>query len=73
MVQYRYQTGGAALRWYGALPRSSEVELPSRHLGLVQADELGVSDQLVADPSQEAVDVPEGVRRSPRDPAGALL
>src|SRR5690606_4999836 len=28
------------LRWYGALPRSAEVELPSRHLGLVQAEEL---------------------------------
>ena len=34
----------AALRWYGALPRSSEVELPSRHLGLVQADELADLD-----------------------------
>lgn len=29
-----------SIRWYGALPRSAEVELPSRHLGLVQADEL---------------------------------
>ncbi|MGK8705109.1 cobyrinate a,c-diamide synthase [Metapseudomonas otitidis] len=28
------------IRWYGALPRSAEVELPSRHLGLVQAEEL---------------------------------
>ncbi|PTU75979.1 cobyrinate a,c-diamide synthase [Pseudomonas mangrovi] len=34
----------AALRWYGALPRSSEVELPSRHLGLVQAEELADLD-----------------------------
>ena len=34
----------AALRWYGALPRSREVELPSRHLGLVQADELADLD-----------------------------
>ncbi len=29
-----------AIRWYGALPRSAAVELPSRHLGLVQAEEL---------------------------------
>jgi cobyrinic acid a,c-diamide synthase len=29
-----------AIRWYGALPRGAEVELPSRHLGLVQAEEL---------------------------------
>ncbi|WP_415755165.1 cobyrinate a,c-diamide synthase [Pseudomonas leptonychotis] len=30
----------ASIRWYGALPRSAEVGLPSRHLGLVQAGEL---------------------------------
>lgn len=29
-----------ALCWFGALPRSAAVELPSRHLGLVQAEEL---------------------------------
>ncbi len=34
----------APLRWYGALPRSAEVELPSRHLGLVQAEELADLD-----------------------------
>ncbi len=33
-----------AIRWYGALPRSTDVELPSRHLGLVQADELADLD-----------------------------
>ncbi|MCQ4296357.1 cobyrinate a,c-diamide synthase [Pseudomonas stutzeri] len=30
----------ASIRWYGALPRSAEVELPRRHLGLIQAEEL---------------------------------
>ncbi|WP_068829898.1 cobyrinate a,c-diamide synthase [Pseudomonas sp. BMS12] len=30
----------SALSWFGALPRSADVELPSRHLGLVQAAEL---------------------------------
>ncbi|QLC74400.1 cobyrinate a,c-diamide synthase [Pseudomonas sp. LPB0260] len=34
----------AAIRWYGALPRSAEIELPSRHLGLVQAEELADLD-----------------------------
>lgn len=33
-----------AIRWYGALPRSAEIELPSRHLGLVQAAELADLD-----------------------------
>ena len=34
----------ASIRWYGALPRSAEIELPSRHLGLVQAEELADLD-----------------------------
>lgn len=32
------------IRWYGALPRSAAVGLPSRHLGLVQAEELADLD-----------------------------
>lgn len=30
----------ASIGWYGSLPRSAAIELPSRHLGLVQAGEL---------------------------------
>ncbi len=33
-----------ALRWFGALPRSAAVELPRRHLGLIQAQELADLD-----------------------------
>jgi len=33
-----------ALRWFGALPRRVELELPHRHLGLVQAQELADLD-----------------------------
>lgn len=32
------------LRWYGALSRDTGIELPSRHLGLVQASELNDLD-----------------------------
>ena len=34
----------SAIRWYGSLPRSAAIELPSRHLGLVQAGELADLD-----------------------------
>lgn len=34
----------SGMRWFGALPRNSGIELPSRHLGLIQADELSDLD-----------------------------
>lgn len=34
----------AGMHWYGGLPRSEDMALPSRHLGLVQADELADID-----------------------------
>ena len=34
----------ASIRWYGSLPRRAALELPSRHLGLVQAGELADLD-----------------------------
>ncbi|WP_312912082.1 cobyrinate a,c-diamide synthase [Stutzerimonas nitrititolerans] len=49
-----------AIRWYGALPRSADVELPSRHLGLVQADELADLDarlEAAADALEASADV----------------
>ncbi|MDR0354513.1 MAG: cobyrinate a,c-diamide synthase [Deltaproteobacteria bacterium] len=33
------------LKWFGALRRGSDIELPSRHLGLVQASELADLDR----------------------------
>lgn len=36
-----------ALSWYGALPRTAALALPSRHLGLVQAEELTDLDALL--------------------------
>jgi cobyrinic acid a,c-diamide synthase len=38
--------------WYGALPRGQHFALPSRHLGLVQAGELGDIDQRLAAAAQ---------------------
>ncbi len=32
------------IAWYGALPRDGAIELPSRHLGLIQAEELADLD-----------------------------
>lgn len=38
----------AGMDWYGALPRGADHALPSRHLGLVQADEIGDLPQRIA-------------------------
>lgn len=35
------------LRWYGALPRDKAISLPSRHLGLVQGDEIADLEQRI--------------------------
>jgi cobyrinic acid a,c-diamide synthase len=35
------------LRWYGALPRDEQISLPSRHLGLVQGDEVDDLEQRI--------------------------
>jgi len=37
----------AGMRWFGALPRSEAYAVPSRHLGLVQADELDDLEQRI--------------------------
>jgi cobyrinic acid a,c-diamide synthase len=54
------------LNWYGWLRRGSDLELPSRHLGLVQASELGDLDKrldLAAGElaAQKAADLPPEV------------
>ena len=36
------------IAWYGSLPRDPRYQLPSRHLGLVQADEIGDIDRRIA-------------------------
>ena len=40
------------LAWYGALPRDEALALPSRHLGLVMADEVADIDQRIARAAQ---------------------
>jgi len=51
----------AGLTWYGALPRSAALELPSRHLGLVQAAELADLDQRL-DAAAEAIAATAGAQ-----------
>lgn len=49
----------AGMHWYGGLPRSEEMALPSRHLGLVQADELPDIDARL-DAAADALEVSAG-------------
>ena len=60
--------------WFGALPRSESVTLPSRHLGLVQAQELADLDarlDAAADALEASADcqLPRAVRFEPQEPA----
>jgi cobyrinic acid a,c-diamide synthase len=50
-----------SIRWYGALPRSAAAELPSRHLGLVQAEELADLDARL-DAAADAIGATAGAR-----------
>lgn len=48
------------IAWYGALPRDAAIELPSRHLGLIQAEELSDLDarlDAAADALEASADV----------------
>lgn len=49
------------IHWYGALPRSAALELPSRHLGLVQAEELADLDARL-DAAADAIAATAGAR-----------
>lgn len=62
-----------ALRWFGALPRQANFELPARHLGLVQAQELADLEQRLdraADALAETADtkLPDAVCFTSPDP-----
>ena len=56
----------AGMAWFGALPRDEAYALPSRHLGLVQADEVADVDQRIERAAQAlgsmAPPLPEPVR-----------
>ena len=53
----------AHLPWYGALPRTAAIELPSRHLGLVQAAELADLDARLDAAAAALAQSPEGAAR----------
>jgi cobyrinic acid a,c-diamide synthase len=40
LASARPETAARGLKWLGSLPRSTDIALPARHLGLVQADEI---------------------------------
>lgn len=71
---------GGDMAWFGALPRSAAVELPSRHLGLVQAQELADLDSRLdaaADALEASADtrLPSAVpfAAAPMEPVEPLL
>ncbi|MFT6915732.1 MAG: cobyrinic acid a,c-diamide synthase [Motiliproteus sp.] len=59
-----------SIRWYGAIKRSPEVELPSRHLGLLQSAEIADLDQRLDRAAQmiaitAAAELPPAISFSP--------
>jgi cobyrinic acid a,c-diamide synthase len=42
----------AGIRVFGALPRRASIEMPERHLGLVQAEETPELDRIIADAAE---------------------
>ena len=64
-----------SIRWYGAIKRSPEVELPSRHLGLLQSAEIADLDQRLDRAAQMiaitgAAELPPAIAFSPGTSAG---
>lgn len=51
-AQMLHESLPAGMAWYGALPRGGHYALPSRHLGLVQAGEVGDMAQRIAAAAQ---------------------
>ena len=51
-AQMLHESLPAGIAWYGALPRGGHYSLPSRHLGLVQAGEVGDMAQRIAAAAQ---------------------
>ncbi|TVO66859.1 cobyrinate a,c-diamide synthase [Denitromonas ohlonensis] len=69
----------ADMAWLGALPRNADAALPSRHLGLVQADEIADLTQRI-DRAADALDAanpplpaPVAFNASPHAPTPRLL
>ena len=73
----RRDGGRSGIRVLGALPRRGAIELPERHLGLVQAEETPELDRIIADAAEfvaahvdlDAVRAAAGVTRLRRDQA----